>query len=60
MGINNSFIVYKRKDLKFIYNLKFEGKGKSSRKRIIAKISKLDKSDQYDYAVTKPMPASCF
>ena len=41
---------------KVAYNLKLEGEEKYNTKRVISKILKLDKNNQYGYATTKPFP----
>ena len=41
---------------KVCYNLKLDGDEKYSTKRVISKILKLDENNQYDHAMTKPMP----
>ena len=59
MNIDQSFKAYKRDDLKVIYSLKLNNEKKFSLKRIISKIVKLDESNQYGYAMTRPMPTGC-
>ena len=59
MNIDESFKAYKRDDLKVVYSLKLDNQKKFSKKRIITKIVKLDESNQYGYAMTRPMPTGC-
>ena len=59
MNIYESFIAYKRDDLKVVYSLKLNNEKTFSKKRVISKIVKLDENNQYGYALTKPMPTGC-
>ena len=59
MNIYESFVAYKRDDLKFVYSLKLNNEKTFSKKRVISKIVKLDENNQYGYAMTKPMPTGC-
>ena len=59
MNIYESFIAYKRDDLKVVYSLKLNNEKTFSKKRVISKIVKLDENNQYGYAMTKPMPTGC-
>ena len=59
MNIDESFKAYKRDDLKVVYSLKFDDEKKLKKKRVIAKIVKLDENNQYGYAMTRPMPTGC-
>ena len=59
MNIYESFIAYKRNDLKVVYSLKLNNEKTFSKKRVISKIVKLDENNQYGYAMTKPMPTGC-
>ena len=59
MNINESFKSYKRQDLKLNYKLKLDGENTYSDKRVISKILKLDKNNQYGYVMTKPLPTGC-
>ena len=59
MNIDESFKAYKRDDLKVVYSLKFDDEKKFKKKRVIAKIVKLDENNQYGYAMTRPMPTGC-
>ena len=60
MNIDDVFKKCKKKDMTLIYNSKLENEEQSSQKGIIAKILKLDKNSQYEYAMTKPMSVSSF
>ena len=56
--------LWKSQDLKTenkpIYNICLNGEEKSSRRRIFSKIFKLDKNNQYGFAITKPLPIGIF
>ena len=52
MNIDQSFKAFKRDDLKVVYS-------SFQKKRIITKIIKFDESNQYGFAMTRPMPTSC-
>ena len=47
----------KRDDLKIVYNLKIDNK--QEKKRVVSKILKMDKNNQYGNAMTKPLPSGC-
>ena len=47
----------KRKDLKLIYKLKLDDKFEN--KRVVSKILKMDKNNQYGNAMTKPLSFGC-
>ena len=47
---------WKDYNYKVSYNLKLDREEKYSTKRVISKILKLDESNKYGYAITKPMP----
>ena len=59
MTIDQSFKAYKHNDLKIGYLLKLYGENKPEKKRVFAKILKLDENNQYGFAMTKPMPTGC-
>ena len=59
INIDESFKAYKREDLKFVYSLKLDDEKTFSKKRVIAKIVKLDENNQYGYAMRRPMPTGC-
>ena len=59
MNIDESFKAYKRDDLKAIYKIKFDNENTYHERCIITKILKLDKNNQYGYAMTKPLPIGC-
>ena len=59
MNIDHSFKSYNRDDLKVVYSLKLDGETKPEKRRIIAKILKLDENNQYGFVMTKPMPTGC-
>ena len=42
---------------KVVYNLKLDNE--KVKKRVITKILKLDENNQYDNAMTKPLPTGC-
>ena len=44
---------------KACYRLKLDSDKKHVNKRVISKILKLDKNNQYGFAMTKPMPTGC-
>ena len=58
MNINQSFKAYKHNDLKLIYKIKLDNQ-KTIKKRVITEILKLDKNNQYGFAMTKPMLTGC-
>ena len=58
MTIDHSFKSYKRQDLKVGYKLKLDGYNTYRDRRGISKILKFDENNQYDYAITKPLPTS--
>ena len=45
--------------LSFVYSLKLDGESKPKKRRVISKIIKLDENNQYEFAMTKPMPTGC-
>ena len=59
MSVDQSFKAYKRDDLKAIYSIKRDSDRKPEKRRVIAKILKLDEYNQYGFAMTKPMPTGC-
>ena len=59
MSIDDSFKAFKRDDLKLGYILKLDGYSSYKRKRVITKIIKFDENNQYEYAMTRPMPTGC-
>ena len=59
MKIDESFQAYKRNNLKVIYKIRCDGESAYEGRRVISKILKLDKNNQYGYAMTKPMPTGC-
>ena len=59
MNIDQSFKAFKRDDLKVVYSLKLDDEKSFQKKRIITKIIKFDKNNQYGYAMTKSMPPGC-
>ena len=58
-NIDESFKAYKRDDLKLIYKIKLDNEDSFHNRRIITKILKMDESNQYGFAMTKPMPTGC-
>ena len=58
-NFDESFKAYKRDDLELIYKIKLDNKDSFLDRRIITKILKMDESNQYGFAMTKPMPAGC-
>ena len=56
MNIDESFQAYKNQDYKLGYNIKLDDDELSSQRRVISKIIKFDKNNQYGFAMTKPMP----
>ena len=59
MNIDESFKAYKVDNLKAVYKIKFGNENTYHERRIITKILKLVKNNQYGYAMTKPMPTCC-
>ena len=59
MNIDQSFEAFKRDDLKVVCSLKLDNEETFKKKRIIIKIIKFDKNNQYGFAMTKPMPTGC-
>ena len=59
MKIGESFKVCKRDDLEVVYRIKSDNENSYHKRRIISKIIKLDENSQYDFVMTKPMPAGC-
>lgn len=59
MIIDQGFKSYRKQDLKVRYKLQLYGEKKYFDRRVILKIFKLDKNNQYDYAMTKPLPTGC-
>ena len=59
LNIDESFKAYKRDDLKLIYKIELGNEGSFDDRRIITKILKKDESNQYGFAMTKPMPTGC-
>ena len=59
MSINQSFKAFKCDDLKVIYSLKLDKNYSFEKKRVITKIVKFDKNNQYSFAITKPMLTGC-
>ena len=59
MNIDESFKASKRDDLKAIHKIKLDNENTHHERRVITKILKLDKNNQYGYAMTKPMPTGC-
>ena len=57
--IDQSFKAYKWNDLKVGYSLKLDGENKPKKRRVIAKILKLDENIQYGFAMIKPTPTGC-
>ena len=56
MNIDESFQAYKNQNYKLGYNIKLDDDELSSQRRVISKIIKFDKNNQYGFAMTKPMP----
>ena len=59
MNIDQSFKAFKRYDFKVVYLLKLDGEKSFQKKRVITKIIKFDKNNQYGFAMTRPMPTGC-
>ena len=59
MNTDESFKAYKRDDQKVVYKIKLDNEKQYQNSCIISKILKLDQYNQYDFAMTKPMPTSC-
>ena len=59
MNIDKSFKAFQRDDLKVAYLLRLDGEIHPQKRPVITKILKLDENNQYDFAMTKPMPTSC-
>ena len=58
MNIDESFKAYKNQNYKVGYNIKLDDDELSSQRRVISKIIKFDKNNQYGFAMTKPMPVA--
>ena len=56
MNIGESFKAYKNQNYKVGFSLKLHNDEKSKEYRVISKIIKFDENNQYDFAMTKPMP----
>ena len=59
MNFDESFKSYKSNSLKAIYEIKYDNENIYHERRIITKVLKLDKNNQYGYAMTKPMFIGC-
>ena len=61
LNINESFQAYYRQvtSLKTSYKIQLEGEESNQDQQIIIKILKLDKNDQYWWAITKPSATGC-
>ena len=59
MNIDQSFKAFKHDDLKVVYSLKLDDEKSFQKKRIITKIIKFDKNNQYGFAMTRPMLTGC-
>ena len=59
MNIDQSFKAYKRDHLKVIYRINLDNKNFYHERHIIYKILKLDESNQYGFAMAKPIPKNC-
>ena len=56
MNIDESFQTYKDQNYKLGYNIKLDEDEVSNQRRVISKIIKFDKNNQYGFAMTKAMP----
>ena len=56
MNIDESCKAYKCNNLKSIYKIKRDSENVYPERRVITKVLKLVKNNQYGYAMTKPMP----
>ena len=54
MSTNDTFQVYECDDVKLICRLNMDAEETYFDRRVFAKIHKLDRNSQYDYALTKP------
>ena len=59
MKIDQSFKAFKREDLKIGYKLKLDRENEYYYRRVIFKILKLDKNNEYGFTMTKPMFTYC-
>ena len=59
MTIGESFKAYRSDDLKVIYRIKLDNENSYYERCIIGRILKLDKNNQYGFAITKPTPTGC-
>ena len=56
MNIDESFKAYKNQNYKVGFNIKLDDDATSTEYRVISKVIKFDENNQYDFAMTKPMP----
>ena len=56
MSIDQNFKAFKRDNLKVIYSLKLDKNNSFEKNRVITKIVKFDKNNQYGFGMTKLMP----
>ena len=59
MKIDQSFKAFKREDLEIVYKLKLDSENEYYDRRVTFKILKLDKNNEYGFAMTKPMLTDC-
>ena len=57
LAFDTELLIKKNKNEKVIFNFKINGKKQT--KRISSKILKMDENNQFDMAMTKPLPYSC-
>ena len=58
MNIDESFQAYKNQNFKIGYKIKLDTDKQYTDYRVISKIIKFDESNQYGFAMTKPMPVA--
>ena len=59
LKVDGSFKAYKYDDLKVTYRIKSDNENSYHERRIISKILKLEKNNQYGFARTRPIPVGC-
>ena len=56
MSIDESFKAFENQNYKIGFTIKLDNDEKSKEYRVISKVIKFDENNQYDFAMTKPMP----
>ena len=58
-SIDDSFNKLKEEDLKVVYRLQLNDEYEYHGRRVVSKILKMDKNNQYGQEMTKPLPTGC-